>query len=121
MVVTPRRASLLLIAAAVLAVVAAVPSLAQMSPTAPPVGPAMGTPTTTAPSNSEGTPAGGTGVLSQTQVGGGTQASPAPVATSRRANRRARRARARAARRAAQRGTGPASSSGLNGSNGNSN
>ncbi len=143
MAILSRRMFTSLIAAAVLAVLAAAPSLAQVSPGGARVGPAGGTPSTTAPSNSEGTPAGGTGVIGQTQVGGGGyQAGTADTYTPQRRVRRARSARRsrRAARRAAMRrsapvagspdgaadtlsngayngGTGARSSSGLNGSN----
>jgi hypothetical protein len=143
MAILSRRMSASLIAAAVLAVLAAAPSLAQVSPGGARVGPAGGTPSTTAPSNSEGTPAGGTGVIGQTQVGGGGyQAGSADTYTPQRRVRRARTARRnrRSVRRAAIRrsapaassqggaadtmsngayngGTGVSSSSGLNGSN----
>ncbi len=143
MAILSRRMSTSLIAAAVLAVLAAAPSLAQVSPGNARVGPAGGTPSTTAPSNSEGTPSGGTGVVGQTQVGGGGyQAGSGDTYTPQRRVRRARTVRRnrRAARRAAMRrpapaaqsqggiadttssgayngGTGVGPSSGLNGSN----
>lgn len=139
MAILSRRLSSSLTAAAVLAVLAATPSVAQMSPGGARVGPVGGTPSTTAPSNSEGTPAGGTGVIGRTQVGGGgyqastpdgyTQARPARrVRQARRASQRrsARRARRAAMSRPAASGSdgaymgggaGTASSSGLNGSN----
>lgn len=63
----------LVAAAGLLAGLAAQPSLAQ-SPTSPTVGPAGGVPSTTAPSNSQGTPAGGTGTVTTTRV------APAPTA-----------------------------------------
>ena len=51
------------------AALAACPALAQVTPGSPAVGPAGGVASTTAPSNSEGTPAGGTGVIGTTRVG----------------------------------------------------
>ena len=143
MAVLSRRLSTSLIAAAVLAAVAAVPSFAQVTPGNARNGPAGGTPSTTAPSNSEGSPAGGTGVLSTTQIGpsgsatsttatpgDGYSATPRRVRHSRRARMSARR-RYRASMRQSGSGassggnpgfqsdpsTGPGSSAGLNGSN----
>ena len=141
MAILSRRLSTSLIAAAVLAAMATVPTFAQVTPGGARNGPAGGTPSTTAPSNSEGTPAGGTGVLSTTQVGPSSSASTAATpgdgysATPRRSrpSRRARMAARRRHRAAVQAGssapggansgfqsdpsTGPGSSAGLNGSN----
>ena len=62
------RLPAVLFAASLFAAFAA-PAFAQQSPTAATVGPAGGVGSTTAPSNSQGTPAGGTGVISTTRVG----------------------------------------------------
>lgn len=62
-----RRITIALAAAALIGSLAQ-PALAQVSPAMPGVGPAGGTPSTTAPSNNEGTPAGGTGVVGRTRV-----------------------------------------------------
>lgn len=81
------------------------------------VGPAGGVPSTTAPSNSQGTPAGGTGTLSTTRVGPSgtmTQVAPtntAPMATSTTPARR-RHHHHRRSHRSTQ--TGTQSQSGLN-------
>lgn len=90
---------------------------------APMVGPAGGVATTTAPSNSEGTPAGGTGVVGSTRVGPSGVApaqmaesprySPTP-AVRRRVRRRRPVRRPAAARPAAEIGT--QSQAGTNGS-----
>lgn len=138
-----RRISSVLLATAMVASLAE-PALAQVSPGAATVGPAGGTPSTTAPSNNEGTPSGGSGVIGQTRTGPGgggfndgrivlnpQAAEPAPVA--RRPVRAQRRAvsaqqRRRPAARAPQvpnraggatdpAGIGAGSSAGLNGSN----
>ena len=81
----PRRVTSALLAAAMLISLAPVAS-AQVTPGAPTVGPAGGVSSTTAPSNGQGTPAGGTGVISTTRVGpsGVTPATPmaAPPAAS---------------------------------------
>lgn len=83
-----RRFSFVLLAAAV----AAGPAFAQVTPGSPTVGPAGGVASTTAPSNSEGTPAGGTGVIATTRVGPSSMAStPAPRHHARRVRHRARR------------------------------
>ena len=105
---------------------AAEPVLAQITPGSPGVGPAGGVSSTTAPSNSQGTPAGGTGVVGTTRVGPSTMAPAMPMAGTdttmseppRRARRvrHHRRARHHAARPAMD-STGEGSSSGLNGSN----
>ena len=69
------RRTITLAAAAVLALsLAAEPVFAQAT-----VGPAGGVASTTAPSNSQGTPAGGTGVLSTTRVGPNGAVSQAPT------------------------------------------
>ena len=67
---TLTRISAALLASALFASMAAEPAFAQTSR----VGPAGGTSSTTAPSNSEGTPSGGTGVISTTRVGPSTLA-----------------------------------------------
>ncbi len=101
-----RRLSSSLIAAAVLAVLAATPSMAQLSP-----GAARGG-STTAPSNSEGTPSPATGVIGQTQVGGGGyQASTPDGYTQARPARRVRQARRATQRRNARRARRAAMSS----------
>ena len=71
----------LLTIAAVMASLSIVPAFAQVSPSGPTVGPAGGVATTTSPSNSEGTPAGGTGVVGNTRVGPSTVRPVAPMAT----------------------------------------
>lgn len=73
MSIVTRRLSAALIAAAVFATLSIEPAFAQYSPGAP-VGPAGGVGSTTAPSNSQGTPSGGTGTLSTTRVGPSTTA-----------------------------------------------
>lgn len=93
----------------------AVPTYAQVTPGAALIGPAGGTASTTAPSNSEGTPAGGTGVLGTTRVGPSTGVT---RVSARRRHARHVRHRARRTHRAVQ----PASmdtnsAAGLNGSN----
>ncbi len=70
-------------------------------------GPSAGVGSTTAPSNSEGTPAGGTGTVANTRVAPSGQ-----TASTHRSRRRARRARHPAAAPT----TGTQSDSGLNGS-----
>ena len=123
-----RRISSIVLASAMVVGLAAEPAFAQVTPGGPLSGPAGGTPSTTAPSNSEGTPAGGTGVIGRTNVAPsptfgstGSSAVSAPRRTRpTAAQRRAARRRAAAARRAASPAasdTGAASSSGLNGSN----
>jgi len=110
-----RRFSSALLAAAMVAGLAAEPAFAQVTPGGALTGPAGGTGSTTAPSNSEGTPAGGSGALGTTRVGPSSTmpstANPAPV---RRRIRHARR-RARQAARPVMNDTG--SAAGLNGSN----
>lgn len=126
-----RRLSSVLLAAAMVGALVE-PSVAQVSPGAPTVGPAGGTPSTTAPSNQDGTPAGGTGVVGQTRVGPGygndgritlnpqqeaTERAPAARRHTARHERRAARRQARRSNGVQNTGTGAASSSGLNGSN----
>jgi len=91
---------------------AAEPGFAQVTPGGALNGPAGGTSSTTAPSNSEGTPAGGTGAVGSTRVGPSGDA-PSTMTTAR--HRRARHRTRHAARPAATTDTG--SSAGLNGSN----
>lgn len=122
-----RRISSIVLASAMVIGLAAEPAFAQVTPGGPLTGPAGGTPSTTAPSNSEGSPAGGTGVVGQSRVNPGasvgsrdgsavsTRRATRPTAAQRRAARR--RAAARRAQRPAAGETGDASSSGLNGSN----
>ena len=143
MAILSRRLSTSLIAAAVLAAMALEPTFAQVTPGGARNGPSGGTPSTTAPSNSEGTPAGGTGVLSTTQVGpnssatstaatpgDGYSATPRRSRPSRRARMAARRRHRAALRQSGSSApggtnsafqsdpsTGPGSSAGLNGSN----
>ena len=118
-----RRISSALLAAAMVAGLAAEPAFAQITPGASTVGPAGGVGSTTAPSNSEGTPSGGTGNIGSTRVGpSGMSAAPrsytATPQTARPARRRvARRKPVRRAPRAAMSDTGAASSAGLNGAN----
>jgi hypothetical protein len=108
-----RRFSSALLAAAMVAGLAAEPAFAQVTPGGALNGPAGGTATTTAPSNSEGTPAGGTGAIGTTRVSPGrTSATATPH---RRRVRHARQRAHRPARPAATSDTG--SSAGLNGSN----
>lgn len=104
-----RRFSFMLLAATV----AAGPAFAQVTPGSPTVGPAGGVSSTTAPSNSEGTPAGGTGVIGTTRVGpSSTSSTPSASAPRRRAHRIRHRAH-RAARPAT---SDTNSAAGLNGS-----
>lgn len=107
-----RRFSFALLAAVMVGGLAAVPVYAQVTPGGALVGPAGGTPSTTAPSNNEGTPAGGTGVIGTTRVGPGGDA-----ATLARARRHRHRARHRARHAARPAATDTASAAGLNGSN----
>lgn len=109
-----RRFSSALLAAAMVAGLAVEPVFAQVVPGGALNGPAGGTASTTAPSNSEGTPAGGTGVLGTTRVGPGSPASTAR-ATPRRRVRHARHRARRTARPATMNDT--QSAAGLNGSN----
>jgi len=113
---TTRRLSSALLAAAMVAGLAAEPAFGQITPGGAITGPAGGTASTTAPSNSEGTPAGGTGVVGSSRVGPGGTAVNSDSGTPVR-HRRTRRARHRArhAARPVMNDTG--SSSGLNGSN----
>lgn len=106
-----RRLFSVLLAAAVIAG-SAVPALAQVTPGTALNGPAGGTASTTAPSNSEGTPAGGTGVVGTTRVGPSarTTRASAPRRHTQRVRHRARRAVQPAA-------TDAGSAAGLNGSN----
>lgn len=71
-----RRLSIALVAATLVAAVATDDAFAQGAT----VGPAGGIPSTTAPSNGQGTPSGGTGTLSTTRVGPATTAT-MPTAT----------------------------------------
>lgn len=101
-----RRFSFMVLAVAV----AAGPAFAQVTPGSPTVGPAGGVASTTSPSNSEGTPAGGTGVIATTRVGpGSTAGTPAP-------RRHVRRVRHRTHRTARPTTTDANSAAGLNGS-----
>ena len=124
-----RRLSSTLLAGAVICSMVAEPVLAQVSPGAPTVGPAGGTPSTTSPSNQDGTPAGGTGVVGTTRTQGMApndgrivlnpqqSAEPAaPMRQTRRMRRQARRVRPAAAR-PTMRSSGEGSAQGLNGSN----
>ena len=87
-----RRIASAVIAAAVIGSMALEPSAFAQSPT---VGPAGGVTSTTAPSNSEGTPSGGTGTLGTTRVGPSgvapavpyAETQPAPVVRRRRVRR----------------------------------
>lgn len=123
-----RRISSVLLAAALIGSLAE-PALAQVSPGMPTVGPSGGTSSTTAPSNNEGTPAGGTGNIGNTRVGPGAgglndgrivlnpqqNAEPAPVARrqqARQQRRVVRRQQARRANQAAARGRLPNTSQG---------
>ena len=110
-----RRIASAAIAAAVIGSMILEPSAFAQAPT---VGPAGGVATTTAPSNSEGTPAGGTGTLGTTRVGpsgvapyAATQAE--PVVRRRRARRIRRH---RAYRRPVSQEVGTQSQAGTNGS-----
>jgi len=112
-----RRLSPALLAAVVAVGLVAAPALAQITPGGATVGPAGGTASTTAPSNSQGTPAGGTGVIGTTTfnrsgntVGGDTSSAPAP-------RRHARRARHGARHSARPATTDTGSAAGLSGSN----
>ena len=100
-----RSLSAVLLAAAV----SAGPAFAQVTPGGPTVGPAGGVASTTAPSNSEGTPAGGTGVVGTSRVGPSTARASAPRA-------HVRRARHRKHHTARPRTTDINSAAGLNGS-----
>jgi hypothetical protein len=109
-----RRFSSMLLAAAAAAGLSAGPAFAQVTPGGPTVGPAGGVASTTAPSNSEGTPAGGTGVIGATRVGPSSTASTGTsVAPPRHHARRVRHRAHRAARPAT---TDTNSAAGLNGS-----
>ncbi len=109
-----RRFSVALLAAVMAGGLVAEPAFAQVTPGGALVGPAGGTASTTAPSNSEGTPAGGTGVISTTRVGpGGDAATPARA----RSHRHRHRARHRARHAARPAATDTGSAAGLNGSN----
>ncbi len=123
-----RRLSTALLAGAVFCSLVAEPVLAQVLPGAATVGPAGGTPSNTTNSNSEGSPAGGTGVLGTTRTQGmapndgrivlnpqQTAEPAAPMRQTRRMRRQARRSRATG--RPMMRGTGEGSAAGLNGSN----
>lgn len=89
--------------------VAAVPASAQVTLGGPTVGPAGGVASTTAPSNSEGTPAGGTGVIGTTRVGPSTTRASTP-------RHHVRRVRHRAHHAARHRAADINSAAGLNGS-----
>jgi len=108
-----RRLFSALLAAGLVAGLSGEPAFAQITPGGALNGPAGGTASTTAPSNSEGTPAGGTGNLGTTRVGPSstTRATTAP------ARHRARHARRRAHRAARPVTSGTGSDAGLNGSN----
>lgn len=114
-----RRIASAVIAAAVIGSMILEPSAFAQAPT---VGPAGGVSTTTAPSNSEGTPAGGTGTLGTTRVGPSGVAPAAPYAATQddpmARPRRVRRQRKRHAtrRRAVSQETGTQSQMGTNGS-----
>ncbi len=124
-----RRLSSLMLATAMVGALVIEPAFAQVTPGAPTVGPAGGVSSTSAPSNSEGTPSGGTGNLGGNRIvlnpqQGAMEQAPMTAAPRRtRATRRAAARRNRAARMSRTRmapatmGTGAASSSGLNGSN----
>ena len=116
MVRLTQRISYTLLAAAMVASLVAEPAFAQITPGGAFTGPAGGTGSTTAPSNSQGTPAGGTGVIGTTRFGpGGAVANPEAVAPARRHRAHRARHRARRAPRPAMNDTG--SAAGLNGSN----
>ncbi len=115
-----RRLSHVLLAAVLVGGLAAVPAVAQVVPGGALNGPAGGTASTTAPSNNEGTPAGGTGTLGTTRVGPGGDTMGTTTPHRRRHHSRHRRHAARPA----MSGTGSSggmtdtgSSAGLNGSN----
>jgi len=114
-----RRFAQALLATAMAASLAAEPAFAQLNPSAPTNSAPGGTSSTTAPSNGEGTPAGGTGVIGAQRVGPAvapTTVAPAtPMTTT---PRRTRRVRPRRVVRhpAAPAATGTQSGSGLNGS-----
>jgi len=110
-----RHLSHALLAAAMVVGLAAEPGFAQVTPGGALNGPAGGTSSTTAPSNSEGTPAGGTGAVGSTRVGPSGDAPSTMTTARRRRHRRARHRTRHAARPAATTDTG--SSAGLNGSN----
>ncbi len=114
-----RRISSGLLAFAMVAGLAAEPAFAQVTPGGALNGPAGGTATTTAPSNSEGTPAGGTGAVGTTRVGpGSTSASPAPAPRRRVRHTRRRTRSSRTARSTpSPAATDTGSAAGLNGSN----
>lgn len=113
-----RRVSSMLLAAAMVAGLAAEPAFAQITPGGALVGPAGGTGSTTSPSNSQGTPAGGTGVIGTTRVGpsGAAMSSDTP-AMAPAPRHRGRRARHRARRAARPAMNDTESAAGLNGSN----
>lgn len=96
-------------------------AIAQVVPGGALNGPAGGTASTTAPSNNEGTPAGGTGTLSTTRVGPSGDATGTTTTHHRHRHRHSHHRRHHAARPATP-GTGAGttgtdSSAGLNGSN----
>ena len=99
-----RHLSHALLAAAMVVGLAAEPGFAQVTPGGALNGPAGGTSSTTAPSNSEGTPAGGTGAVGSTRVGPSGDA--ASTTTARRHRHRHRRHRTRYAARPAPTDTG---------------
>lgn len=120
-----RRLTSAVLATTLIASVVAEPAFAQVTPGAPTNGPAGGTASTTAPSNSAGTPSGGTGIISTTRVGPATVAPRTPVVTpapdaaapvSTTPPRRRFLPRIRRPLRSPG-GTGGGSSAGLNGSN----
>lgn len=117
-----RRTFTIAAAAALLLGMAAEPVLAQVTPGSASVGPAGGVGSTTAPSNSAGTPAGGTGVISTTRVGpsGVTAAptqntTPVPTAASQTPTPRRTAAQRRAAQRRPATQVGTQSQAGTNG------
>ena len=108
-----RRVASVLLASSMIVSLGAETALAQGAT----VGPAGGVPSTTAPSNSQGTPAGGTGVVGSSAVPG-TAATTTPGATTAPAATQTRRQKRRAhrAHRRSTRQLGTQSESGLNGS-----
>ncbi len=119
---SPRRIAAAVIATGMIVSLGMEPALAQMTPGGATVGPAGGVPSTTAPANGQGTPAGGTGVISTTRVGPSGVSPMAAPATTPMADpmaaparpRRVRHRRVRRARPAAEVGT--QSQQGTNGS-----
>lgn len=111
-----------LLAAAMVAGLAAEPAVAQVVPGGALNGPAGGTASTTAPSNSEGTPAGGTGTLGTTRVGPNVDTGSTTATPHHRVRHHSRHHHRRHSTHLAKGGsssgtTGTGSSAGLNGSN----